>query len=139
MIQKANKDANFSNIINNAEMVVPDGIGVQLGLKILGHRVKRIAGVDLGEALLLVGRNKPCIANLLDIDEYPFWEDVSEITDTNAEEQNEEYDKERAVYLQRNGETKEKSQISLLNAKNLESAKKHSKLVELTVFSKTKT
>lgn len=29
---------------------------------------------DKGEALVLVGRNKPCIANLLDIDEYPFSE-----------------------------------------------------------------
>ena len=30
---------------------------------------------EKGEALLLVGRNKPCIANLWDIDEYPFKEE----------------------------------------------------------------
>ena len=53
MIQAAQKNKEFSDIISNAEMIVPDGIGVQLGLKILGHNVKRIAGVDLGRALLV--------------------------------------------------------------------------------------
>lgn len=52
MIQTANKNQDFSNIINNAEMVVPDGVGVQLGLKLLGYKVSRIAGIDLGKALL---------------------------------------------------------------------------------------
>lgn len=52
MIECADNDNNFKNIINNAEMVVPDGIGVQLGLKILGHNVERIAGIDLGKALI---------------------------------------------------------------------------------------
>lgn len=52
MIETASKNADFKNIINNAEMVVPDGIGVQLGLKILGYDVKRIAGIDLGKALI---------------------------------------------------------------------------------------
>jgi len=53
MIECANKDNNFKTIINNAEMVVPDGIGVQFGLRILGANVKRIPGIDLGKALLL--------------------------------------------------------------------------------------
>ena len=52
MIECADCDINFKNIINSAEMVVPDGIGVQLGLKILGHNVERIAGIDLGKALI---------------------------------------------------------------------------------------
>ena len=52
MIHNARNNKDFSNIINNAEMVVPDGIGVQLGLKILGHKVSRIAGIDLGKELL---------------------------------------------------------------------------------------
>lgn len=53
MIENASKNPEFANIINSSEMVVPDGIGVQLGLKILGINVKRIAGVDLGKSLLL--------------------------------------------------------------------------------------
>ena len=57
MIQKAHKNKDFSNIIDNAEMVVPDGVGVLLGLKILGHKVSRIAGVDFAKALLYKAAN----------------------------------------------------------------------------------
>ncbi len=57
MIECADKDNNFRTIINNAEMVVPDGIGIQLGLKILGKNVKRIPGIDLGKALLIRANN----------------------------------------------------------------------------------
>ncbi|MBP3820646.1 WecB/TagA/CpsF family glycosyltransferase [bacterium] len=52
MISNALKDENFASVINNAELVIPDGIGVELGLKILGHNVKRIAGVEFGKALI---------------------------------------------------------------------------------------
>jgi len=53
MISTAQKQPAFSKIINSAELVVPDGIGVELGLKILGHRVKRIPGIELGKALIV--------------------------------------------------------------------------------------
>ena len=33
MIESANKDSNFRTIINNAEMVVPDGVGIKIALK----------------------------------------------------------------------------------------------------------
>lgn len=52
MIQAASKNKEFADIINNAELVVPDGIGVEIGLKILGYRVRRIAGIELGRALI---------------------------------------------------------------------------------------
>ncbi len=52
MIQTASKNKIFAGIINNAELVVPDGIGVEIGLKILGHKVRRIAGIELGRALI---------------------------------------------------------------------------------------
>lgn len=52
MIETASKNSDFASIINSSEMVVPDGIGVQIGLKILGSNVKRIAGIELGKALL---------------------------------------------------------------------------------------
>ncbi len=53
-----NKD--FADIINNADLIVPDGIGVELGLRILGHNVKRVAGIELGKALIseFTKRNK---------------------------------------------------------------------------------
>lgn len=52
MISAAQKNSDFAEIINSAELVVADGIGVEIGLKILGHSVKRIAGIDLGKALV---------------------------------------------------------------------------------------
>lgn len=52
MISAAQKNSDFSEIINSAELVVADGIGVEIGLKILGYKVKRIAGIDLGKALV---------------------------------------------------------------------------------------
>lgn len=52
MIETAQKDPNFADIINNAELVVADGVGIQLGLKILGHNITRIPGIDLGKTLL---------------------------------------------------------------------------------------
>lgn len=52
MIAGASKNNEFFHIINNAELVVPDGIGVEIGLKILGHNVRRIAGIELGRALI---------------------------------------------------------------------------------------
>lgn len=53
MISTAQKDSEFATIINNAELVVPDGIGVQMGLKLLGENVSRIAGVELGKELII--------------------------------------------------------------------------------------
>lgn len=52
MISVAQKNPDFAEIINSAELVVADGIGVEIGLKILGYKVKRIAGIDLGKALV---------------------------------------------------------------------------------------
>lgn len=52
MIQAARKNPDFAKIINNAELVIPDGIGVEIGLKILGHKVRRIAGIEFGRKLI---------------------------------------------------------------------------------------
>ena len=52
IISEAQKNKKLSDIIETSELVVPDGIGVELGLKILGYNVHRIAGIELGRALL---------------------------------------------------------------------------------------
>lgn len=53
MISVARKNKDFSEIVENADLVVPDGIGVEIGLKILGHKVRRIPGIELGRALIV--------------------------------------------------------------------------------------
>ena len=52
MILSAQKSPEFSQIINDAELVIPDGVGVQIGLQILGHKIKRIPGIEFGHSLL---------------------------------------------------------------------------------------
>ena len=42
MISCAKKNKPLAEIINNAELVVPDGIGVEIGLKILGHNSENL-------------------------------------------------------------------------------------------------
>lgn len=53
MISNAHSMPEFAKVLDSADLVVPDGIGVELGLKILGHKVRRIAGVELGKALIV--------------------------------------------------------------------------------------
>lgn len=52
MIYNAVKDPDFAEIINNADLVIPDGIGVEIGLKILGYNVKRIAGIEFSHRMI---------------------------------------------------------------------------------------
>ncbi len=52
MIDNAVKNPEFAEIINTAELVVPDGVGVEIGLKILGYNVKRIAGVEFSHRMI---------------------------------------------------------------------------------------
>ena len=52
MISNAVKDTDFAEIINNADLVIPDGIGVEIGLKFLGYNVKRIAGIEFSHRMI---------------------------------------------------------------------------------------
>ena len=52
MINTAVQNPEFAEIINNAELVIPDGIGVQIGLKILGYNVRRIAGIEFSRRMV---------------------------------------------------------------------------------------
>lgn len=40
------------DIVNQAELVIPDGIGVQIGLKLIGHHVRRIPGIQFAYRML---------------------------------------------------------------------------------------
>ena len=49
---ETNEDGNLKRIINEAEMVIPDGIGVSIALKINGCNANRIPGIDFARKLL---------------------------------------------------------------------------------------
>lgn len=53
MIDYAESHPEFAEIVNNAELVIPDGVGVQLGLKILGHNITRIPGIEFAKRMLI--------------------------------------------------------------------------------------
>ena len=52
MFQEAEKNADFANIVKEAEMVIPDGVGVKIALQITGKKAVRIPGIDFAKRLL---------------------------------------------------------------------------------------
>lgn len=52
MFENASKDNDLANIIKEAEMVIPDGVGVKIALAINGTKVDRIPGIDFAYKLL---------------------------------------------------------------------------------------
>jgi len=52
-VMEANKDEQFLKILNEADLVVPDGIGIVIGSKILKNKLKeRVAGYDMVQNFL---------------------------------------------------------------------------------------
>lgn len=52
MIEAGLKNPDFGRILNNADLVIPDGVGVQIGLKIKGLNIERIAGIEFSRRLI---------------------------------------------------------------------------------------
>jgi N-acetylglucosaminyldiphosphoundecaprenol N-acetyl-beta-D-mannosaminyltransferase len=58
MFAEAEKNEKFADVLNNAEIIVPDGIGVKIALKIIGYESDRIPGIDLAKHLMLIAAEK---------------------------------------------------------------------------------
>lgn len=52
MIESGLKNQEFAQILNNADLVIPDGVGIKIGLKLKGFNVKRIAGIEFSHKLI---------------------------------------------------------------------------------------
>lgn len=62
----ANKNPNYKNILNRAELALTDGIGVILAAKILGKSLKeRFTGIELLESLCKIVVRKPITVGFL--------------------------------------------------------------------------
>lgn len=52
MIEYGLKNPEFAQIIQNADLIIPDGVGVELGLRIKGTPTERIAGIEFSYSLI---------------------------------------------------------------------------------------
>lgn len=52
MIELGLKNPQFAEILNNADLVIPDGVGIKIGLKIKGFNAQRIAGIEFSRKLI---------------------------------------------------------------------------------------
>lgn len=52
MIQSAKNNSELKKIIDNADMVLPDGVGIKIGLKLKNTNIHRIAGIEFAYKML---------------------------------------------------------------------------------------
>jgi len=52
MFSEAESNPEFKKILDEAELIVPDGIGIKIALKLKGKSVERIPGIDFARTLL---------------------------------------------------------------------------------------
>ena len=52
MVKYGKQNPEFADFVNTSELVIPDGIGIEIGLRILGYKIKRIAGIDFAKRLV---------------------------------------------------------------------------------------
>ena len=92
MFTCAKKDEDFSNILHNAQMVIPDGVGVKIGLKILGVNADRIAGIDFAYKMIELSAQNDLPIALIGA--------KSEVINSAKEKLLETFEKLRIVYTQ---------------------------------------
>jgi N-acetylglucosaminyldiphosphoundecaprenol N-acetyl-beta-D-mannosaminyltransferase len=52
MFAQAEVNPEFKQILNDAEMIIPDGIGVKIALRLQGKKAERIPGIDFARTIL---------------------------------------------------------------------------------------
>lgn len=52
MIELAQKDKDFTNVLKSAELVVPDGVGVKIALMLHGIKQEQIPGCEFSKSLI---------------------------------------------------------------------------------------
>ena len=65
MIELANKNKDFSDILKNADLIVPDGVGIKIALKLKGINQEQVRGIDLAKKSLEICANNGYKAALI--------------------------------------------------------------------------
>lgn len=58
MIELGNKNQEFANMLNNADFIIPDGIGIRIALKMNGIEQEQIPGVEFAKDMIKICANK---------------------------------------------------------------------------------
>ena len=58
MIINAQKNKEFFNVINSADLIIPDGIGVKIALQLKGIKIHKIRGIDFSRELIKLSCKK---------------------------------------------------------------------------------
>ena len=63
IIEFANKDINFADILKNADFVIPDGVGIKIALKLKGIQQEQIPGIEFAkETIKICEKNNKKVA-----------------------------------------------------------------------------
>lgn len=54
IIEHANKDSSFKPILENADLVIPDGIGIKIALKLKGINQEQIPGIEFAKEAIAI-------------------------------------------------------------------------------------
>lgn len=52
MIEYGLKNEDFASLLKQADLVLPDGVGIEIGLKIKRNNIRRIAGIEFSKKML---------------------------------------------------------------------------------------
>ena len=58
MLMYAKKDFEFANILKHAELIIADGVGIKIALRLKGISQERIGGVDFSRSLIKLCADK---------------------------------------------------------------------------------
>ncbi len=106
IIEQADKNQDLNKIIKESELVIPDGVGIQIALKINGIKQERIPGVDLALELIKLSEKENYSIALIGAKEH-----VIKKTEQNLEN---EYPKLNIVYA-RNGYFNKDEENEIIN------------------------
>ena len=60
MIEMGDKDIRLANILKNADLIIPDGMGIRLALKMRGVKQEKIPGVEFARELINLCAENNC-------------------------------------------------------------------------------
>ena len=106
MIEAAQKNEEFSDIIKNADLILPDGVGIKLALKLNGINQQQIAGIEFSKKLI----ENASKSNL----SVAFVGAKEEVINLAIEKLKEEYSNLNVAY-KRNGYFKENEEKQIIN------------------------